>query len=78
MSWVSNMGRRFLHAYTEGLVMTCPMHRAEAFSDTFNADGQTGGQTPAAIGQSQSNVQAALRPEYAGSYQAQSSSSVRH
>jgi len=63
MSWVSSMGRRFLHAYSEGLVLTCPMHRAEAF---FDHDDQAGGQMPAAINTSQDNVQASLRPEYAG------------
>ncbi len=69
MSWVSTMGRRFLQAYSEGLVMTCPMHRAEV----LNASS-----APAAIDQPQDNVQASLRPEYAGSYQAQAFSAVRH
>ncbi|WP_420383072.1 hypothetical protein [Novosphingobium sp.] len=63
------MGRRFLHAYTEGLVMTCPLHRAEMF---FNGQDQPGTQ-PAAIDKSQDNVQATLRPEFSGAY-----SNVRH
>jgi hypothetical protein len=71
MSWVSTMGRRFLQAYSEGLVMTCPMHRA---SDTDT----TGGLNAAAIDQPQDNLHAALRREVAGSYQAQAFSSVRH
>jgi hypothetical protein len=73
MSWVSNMGRRFLLAYTEGLVMTCPMHRAEAFFSGTDAPS-----APAAIDRPQDNVQASLRPEYAGSFQAQSGSSLVH
>jgi len=64
------MGRKFIAAYTEGLVMTCPMHRAEAFDGT---DGQSAGTNPAAIDKSQDNVRATLRPEYAGSF-----STVRH
>ena len=52
MGWVSTMGRRFLQAYSEGLTMTCPMHRAEAM--------------PAAIDRLQDNVEVTLRPEFAG------------
>jgi len=75
MSWVSNMGRKFIAAYTEGLVMTCPMHRAEAF---FAADEQETGPMAAAINKPQDNVQAALRPEFAGSFNGQPISQVRH
>ena len=75
MSWVSTMGRKFIAAYSEGLVMTCPMHRAEVF---FNAGDQATGHAPGAIDKSQDNVRAALRPEYAGVFTAQAGSSVRH
>jgi len=71
MSWVSTMGRRFLQAYSEGLVMTCPLHRA---GDTDTAQGAM----PAAIDRSQDNVRATLRPEFAASYEGQAFSSVRH
>lgn len=27
MDWISSFGRRFVQAYTEGLAMSCPMHR---------------------------------------------------
>ena len=71
MSWVSTMGRRFLLAYSEGLVMTCPMHRAD--------DGaETGAMTPPAIDQLQDNLHAARRRDVAGSFQAQAFNSVRH
>ena len=68
MSWVSTIGRRFLQAYSEGLVMTCPLHRAGDIETSM----------PAAIDQSQDNVRAALRPEVAASYEGQAFSSVRH
>lgn len=77
MSWVSTMGRRFLQAYSEGLVMTCPLHRADVLygaGDTHPADGNM----PAAINQSQDNVRATLRPEFAASYEGQAFSSIRH
>lgn len=66
MSWVSTMGRRFLQAYSEGLVMTCPMHRA-AMDDLL---------LPAAIDRAQDNVHAALSP--AGRIEAQGFTTVRH
>lgn len=69
--WVSKMGRRFWQAYSEGLVMTCPLHRAE---DT--EPGVAG--LPAAIDGMQDNVRASLRPEFAASYEGQAFSSVRH
>jgi hypothetical protein len=65
------MGRRFIQAYTEGLAMTCPLHRAEDTNASFGA-------MPAAIDRSQDNVRAALRPEFASSYEGQAFSSVRH
>jgi hypothetical protein len=65
MSWVSIMSRRVLQAYTEGLVMTCPLHRA---GDTL----------PAAIDRSQDDVRAALRPEFAASFEGQAFSTIRH
>jgi hypothetical protein len=67
------MGRRILQAYSEGLVMTCPLHRA---IDADPADGAM--HMPAAINQSQNNVRATLRPEFAASYEGQAFSSVRH
>lgn len=66
--WVSTMGRRFWQAYSEGLVMTCPLHRA----------GDTDPGLPAAIDGSQDNVRASLRPEYIATYEGQAFSSVRH
>jgi hypothetical protein len=30
MDWISDFGRRFWQAYQEGLVMSCPVHRAAA------------------------------------------------
>jgi hypothetical protein len=71
MSWVSTIGRRFLQAYSEGLVMTCPLHRA---GDSDPAVGAM----PAEIDRSQDNVHAALRPEFAASFEGQAFSSVRH
>jgi hypothetical protein len=71
MNWVSTVGRRFLQAYSEGLVMTCPLHRAV---DTA----PSGGVMPAAINGSQADVHAALRPEFAASFEGQAFSSVRH
>lgn len=71
MSWVSTIGRRFLQAYSEGLMMSCPMHRVPD-------------ELPAAIDQRQDNVRAALRPDFAATdviTQAlveQSRQSVRH
>lgn len=77
MSWVSTMGRRVLQAYTEGLAMTCPLHRAgdilEQAGDMLPTDGMA-----AAINRSQDDVRASLRPEFAGAFQAQTISSVRH
>ncbi len=73
MSWVSTMGRRILQAYSEGLVMTCPLHRA---GDADPA--AVGVNLPGAINQSQDNVRATLRPEFAASYEGQAFSSVRH
>ena len=64
------MGRRFLQAYSEGLVMTCPLHR--------DVDTDVSGAMPAAIDQAQNNVRATLRPEFAASYEGQAFSSVRH
>lgn len=74
MSWVSTMGRKFIAAYTEGLVMTCPMHRAAALLAESDRAGdyQPDGQAPAAIGTSQHNVRASLRPEFAGLLDARS------
>jgi hypothetical protein len=71
MSWVSTIGRRFLQAYSDGLVMTCPLHRDV---DTFSSAGAM----PAAIDRSQADVRANLRPEFAASYEGQAFSSVRH
>lgn len=71
MSWVSTIGRRVLQAYTEGLVMTCPMHRA---CDTNSEAGAM----PAAIDRSQDDVRVSLRPEFAASYEGQAFSAVRH
>ena len=71
MRWVSTMSRRVLQAYTEGLVMTCPLHRA---GDTLP---ETGG-LAAAIDRSQDDVRATLRPEFAASYEGQAFSTVRH
>jgi hypothetical protein len=71
MSWVSSMGRRFLQAYSEGLVMTCPMHRGAA------DHGLDAGKLPAAIDRPQDNVRAALRPEVAAGFAAKGSQ-LRH
>ena len=48
MDWISTFGRKFIHAYTEGLAMTCPMHRCSS-------------ETPAAIDMRQDNVRAAVK-----------------
>ncbi len=71
MSWVSTMGRRVLQAYTEGLAMTCPLHREVELL------GPTAGMA-AAIDRSQDDVRSALRPEFAGTFQARTISTVRH
>jgi len=71
MNWVSTVGRRFLQAYSEGLVMNCPLHRA---GDTDPSVGVM----PAAINGSQADVRVTLRPEFAASYEGQAFSSVRH
>ncbi len=71
MSWVSTFGRRFLQAYTEGLAMTCPLHR--------EIDGMDGGTPlPASINHPQDDVHAALRPQFARAFAAQTISQVRH
>ncbi|WP_353227100.1 hypothetical protein [Novosphingobium sp.] len=59
--WVSDMGRRFLQAYTEGLAMSCPMHRSDMDSDMAASVGMMA----AAIDQSQADVRGSFRPEYA-------------
>ena len=74
MSWISTVGRRVLQAYSEGLVMNCPMHRHHADM----ASGSTAGAMPAAIDQPQDNLRAALRPEIAASLGARTISPVRH
>jgi hypothetical protein len=51
--------------------MTCPLHRVG------DAD-PSAGMMPAAINQSQDNVRAALRPEFAASFEGQAFSTVRH
>lgn len=64
MSWVSTFGRRVLQAYSDGLVMQCPIHRAELalFGHIDNplgtppVTGDTGTSTPAAIGLRQDDV----------------------
>ena len=74
MSWVSTMGRRFLQAYTEGLAMTCPLHRElDAY---HNEDHGSDGMMIAAIDRSQHDAHAALRPEYADQFRG--ASSLRH
>ncbi len=66
MSWVSTMSRRFLQAYTEGLAMTCPLHRELGL---YHAEEQgTDGVMIAAIDRSQHDVRAALRPEFADQF----------
>lgn len=69
MSWVSSMGRRFWQAYSEGLVMTCPLHRAGMDADAV---------LPAAIDRTQDNVQTALRTSIAARIEAQGFTAVRH
>lgn len=72
MSWVSTMGRRFLQAYSEGLAMTCPQHRAGDLLDAAGVNiAETGfdpgvPRMPAAIDLTQHDLRAALRPEFAG------------
>ena len=64
--WVSDMGRRFLQAYTEGLAMSCPMHRCDMDSDMASSLGTSTLTTmAAAIDQSQADVRGSLRPEFA-------------
>jgi hypothetical protein len=75
MSWVSTMGRAILQAYSDGLVMNCPMHRCE--TDIASVAGPTASQ-PAAIDRPQDNLRAALRPEIAAALDAQAISPVRH
>jgi hypothetical protein len=71
MSWVSTMSRRVFQAYTEGLAMSCPLYRADDMPP------ETGGMA-AAIDRSQDDVRAALRPEFAASYEGRAFSTVRH
>ena len=73
MNWVSTMGRKFIQAYSEGLVMTCPLYHGDMLQ-TGRTDGAER-QSPAAIDQSQANVGASLRPEYA---RAREVSPIRH
>jgi hypothetical protein len=70
MSWISTMGRRVLQAYSDGLVMSCPMHRCETDIASISGASQ-----PAAFDRSQDNLRAALRPEAAAALKA---SQVRH
>jgi hypothetical protein len=71
MSWVSIMGRRVWQAYTEGLAMTCPLHRAgDTHPDTAGM--------PAAIDRTQDDVLVTLRPEFAASFEGQAFSTIRH
>ena len=62
MDWISDMGRRFWQAYTDGLAMSCPMHRVICESDP------EANQSPCHIDMRQHDVHVAL----------QQSSAVRH
>ncbi|EGD58453.1 hypothetical protein Y88_0508 [Novosphingobium nitrogenifigens DSM 19370] len=65
MNWVSNLGRRFLQAYSEGLAMSCPM--------SFTPDDM-----PAAIDLPQDNIRASLRSEFRQTGLGELGSTLRH
>ncbi len=75
MNWVSTMGWKFIQAYSEGLVMTCPLYHGELLQ-TGRTDGADR-PSPAAIDQSQADVGASFRPEYAEVVRAQAASQVQ-
>ncbi|MCW1384141.1 hypothetical protein OLX02_15060 [Novosphingobium sp. KCTC 2891] len=62
MDWISAVGRRFWLAYTEGLVMTCPVYRIVCDNDPAAKD------SPCHIDMRQYDVHVAL----------QQSTTVRH
>lgn len=57
MDWISDFGRRFWQAYQEGLVMSCPIHRAAADRSADRA--------PCDIGMQQYDVAEALARQQA-------------